>query len=434
MKRFSALVLISCACVIPLAWAQQSAGSPHPGKQWQPRHRIMDRMPQTPGATGHLGIYEPASRPAGLKTWDLGHHPNGTWADLYSVNSFGVAVGWGDVSGETRMIGVPLIGPHAGQWFDSGVSSDDVDGWSLEGGRISDTGLIVGGVKGENGHARAYAWTPNHPGSDLGTLEGDIGSVAIVVNPTGTLIGGVSYTDTKANPVAWTPEYGWHQGKLTVTWKIHKLPTGGMEQPGAVYADGTLSWWGPWGVNDLGQLAGDGWNENGSKEIAVVWNPIHGGRDWEILQLPHQSTFGFVSGHYWTEALSINNRAEIAGDASIDVDPGGAAPALWRLSPRTHTWEMTELPTLSGVRFGWNVAWAVNEIGDVVGWSTPVCCDWNDWSSIATRWMTRDPSFVKTIGFPGDWSLANDVNNLGIVVGHQNNSGDPVQAFAAAIR
>jgi probable HAF family extracellular repeat protein len=437
MKRFSILALVLSACLVPLAWAQQSAGPPHPGPQGLLRHHFMNAMPQTNGPTANLSFYGPASRAHGLKTWDLGHHPNGTWADLIGINNSGVAVGWGDVGGETRMVGVSLYGPDAGKWFDGGVSSDDVDGWSQEGGRISDTGLIVGGIKGENGYARAHLWAPHGVGIDLGTLEGDTGSVAITINHSGTLIGGVSFLETdtagEAHPVAWTPELGWHQGKPTITWKIHKLPTNGMEQPGAVYPDGTLSWWGPWGVNDRGQLTGDGWNDDGSKEIAVVWNPIHGGHGWEVQQLPHQSSYGFVSDHYWTEAIAINNLGEISGEASIDAPSCCSAPVLWRMSSRTHTWEMTEFPTLSGQRFGINHAYAINEAGDMVGFSTPICCSWDTYTAIATHWQAKDPSFIKAIGFPGDFSQAFGVTNSAIVVGYYSSGGGPDQAFAAAI-
>lgn len=436
MKRLYVLGLISCACLVPLAWAQQSAGPAHQGPQWLPWHRLMNGMPQGHGATANLSFYGPASRAAG-KTWDLG--ADGTWANLNGINNAGVAVGFGDVGDDAlRMVGVPLWGPDAGKWFDGGVSSNDNDWWMIEAGRISDTGLIVGGIAGENGFTMAHVWAPNQPGIDLGTLEGDTGSVAIDVNHSGTLIVGVSFllTDTTwgSTPVVWTPELGWHQGKLTVIWKIHELPRNGMENPGAVFSDGTLNWWGGWGVNDLGQIVGDGWNDAETEETAVVWNPIHGGQGWNVQQLPHQSSFGFISDHYWTEAISIDNCGEVAGDANIDVAPWGSAAALWRMSPKTHTWEMTELPTLTGMRFGRNAAYGIDEIGDMVGWSTPVCCDWNSTTNIAARWQTKDPSFVKAIGFSGDWSQAMGVNNSGIAVGYYSSSGGPTQAFAAAIR
>src|ERR1017187_3348926 len=111
MKRFSVLVLVLCACLVSVAGAQQSAGPPHLGKQRLLRRQILSGMPNTPGVTGNLGFAVPAAGAACPKTWDLGHDPDGTWADLYGVNNFGVAVGWGDVDGEMRMIGVALSGP-----------------------------------------------------------------------------------------------------------------------------------------------------------------------------------------------------------------------------------------------------------------------------------------------------------------------------------
>jgi uncharacterized membrane protein len=428
MKHLSVFVLISCACLVPLAWAQQSAGSQNSGIPQLLRHRIMNRMTQTPGAAYQLSTSAPASAANHLKTWDLGHYPGGTWAQLWGVNSFGIAAGWGDVAGEKRMIGVPLYGLSAGKWFDSGVSSQD-DIWGCCAG-ITDTALIVGSVTGKDGFAKAYAWSPNHGGMELGILAGDEGSEALAVNHLGTLIVGVSYrgiTCEIGNAVAWTPEIGWHDGKWAMTWKIHKLPTGGLDQPGRVYDGVTLNDWGGWGVNDLGQIAGDGWSDN-YDELAVVWNPIHGGREWELQQLPAQTNLPFAE-HKYTEALSINNRGQIVGVVTPVDGWTASLPALWTMSPRTHTWELTVLPTLLGEPAGWSTAWYINDLGDVVGQSVDA-----DGNSLATRWLTKDPSFVKAIGFPGDTSQALQVNNFGIVVGSYSSGGGPDQAFAAAIR
>ena len=427
MKRVGSLVLTLIACFVSATWAQPAAAVPRFGKQWLPRHRMVNGMPRTLGANG-LNSAAPAAAAATLKTWDLGTYPGGTWAQLLGINNFGVAAGWGDVAGDTRMIGVPLFGPNAGKWFESGVSSQD-DPWVPYGSAIADTGLIVGSITGKDGEARAYAWSPSHGGVDLGTLEGDKGSDAIAVNHLGTLIVGVSYPEAWdiSTAVAWTPEMRWHEGKWTVTWKIHKLPTGGLDQPGRVYEGDTLSYWGGWGVNDLGQIAGDGWSP--LSNLAVVWNPIHGGKEWEIQRLPSQSTHPIVADHMYTGVAGINNRGEIVGYVSAADGWSALLPALWTTSPKVHTWELTELPTLSGERTGscnWCV-WGINDLGDAVGQSVDA-----DGNYLATRWLTRNPSFVKAIGFPGDTSVAFYVNNLGIAVGSYN-SGGPDQAFAAAI-
>ncbi|MGD0580518.1 MAG: hypothetical protein ABSC08_16520, partial [Bryobacteraceae bacterium] len=84
-------------------------------------------------------------------------------------------------------------------------------------------------------------------------------------------------------------------------------------------------------------------------------------------------------------------------------------------------------------RFGINHAYAINEAGDMVGFSTPICCSWDTYTAIATHWQAKDPSFIKAIGFPGDFSQAFGVTNSAIVVGYYSSGGGPDQAFAAAI-
>ncbi len=373
-----------------------------------------------------------------VKVYDLGHYPpDGTWAELWSVNSFGVAVGWGDVaSSDVRMIGVPVLGPHAGRWFECGVTSGDSTnyGWVGEPVAISDTGMIVGNIKGEAPYSRAYAWAPNRAGTDLGTLQGDAGSAAITVNRLGTLIVGVSYGDSGSTPVVWTPEVEWNHGQPTTTWEIHKLPTGGLDQPGQVWEGVTLNWWGAYGVNDLGQIVGDAWSDN-YDEIAVIWNPIHGGQGWAIQQLPHKSSFPIVYDHKYTEALAINNQGEIVGDANVGegwCDENGVCttlPAFWNVeSPGAHSWKLIELTTLSGMRQGWDLAYGINDLGDIVGVSIDA-----GGNSLATLWVTRNPTKPQVLGFPGDWSEAFHVNNFGIAVGHYGIGDGPSQAAAVAI-
>ena len=95
---------------------------------------------------------------------------------------------------------------------------------------------------------------------------------------------------------------------------IQKLPTGGLEKPGKVFKGVILNNWSGWGVNDFGQIVGDAWSDN-FDEIAVVWNPAAGGREWKVQQLPHRSSYPIVATHKYTEALAINNRGEDQGDS-----------------------------------------------------------------------------------------------------------------------
>jgi len=379
------------------------------------------------------------------KTWDLGVYPRGSTAALQSINDFGVAMGWGDVpvegGTETRMIGIPLFGFSAGQWFQSGVSIGEDD--TGDAGGISNTGIIVGNILGSNGWPEAYAWTPNHAGFHLGRYSDDDGSGAIAINHSGTLIVGNSGKllqdgTMKVTPVVWTSNVIWKDGGPTLSWEIHALPTGGWETPSAVFDGIALNFWGGWGVNDYGQIAGDGWtsDENGNYwEIAVVWTPTKGGKEWKIQRLPT------AVDHPYTEALGINDLGEIVGDVwGWTGNLQGAFPALYKQDPRKKTWSVSVLPTTSpDLDYGWSVAWGINDLGDIVGY----CTDEN-WIGKATRWNSHDLSFAKSLGFPGGTSAAYGVNNLGIAVGGYQNtvsydeSGNPIfgpeQAVAVRFR
>ena len=115
----------------------------------------------------------------------------------------------------------------------------------------------------------------------------------------------------------------------------------------------------------------------------------------------------------YNEALSINNSGEIVGD----VWDWNAFPALWKKDPQRHSWSVNVLPTTPALDYGWSVAWDINDPGDIVGY----CTDEN-WISKATRWNTHDLSLVESLGFPGDTSAADGVNNSGIAVGGYRNA------------
>lgn len=358
------------------------------------------------------------------KVYDLGHYPGGTWAEMHGINDSGVAVGVGDVAGDTRLIGVPLFGHNANDWFESGVSSGAVDEVLPA---ISNTGIMAGSINGDNGKPEAFAWMPNDAGYHLGTLPGDFASYAYAINHTGTLIVGQTVGEVegtfRVTAVVWTPRVNWTDGRPTLTWEIHALPTGGLEQPGAVFEGVALRYWGGWGVNDLGQIAGDAYYYDPDLdewwEIAVVWNPAKHGKGWELERL------AMADGFAYTEALGINNLGEIVGD----VWESSAFPALWKKDLKKNSWSVKVLPVASGLTYGWSVAMGINELGDIVGPSTD-----ENWNNMATRWNSHDIRFVKLLGFPGDSSIAFGVNNLGIAVGGYVSGTDPEQAVAVKFR
>jgi hypothetical protein len=442
MKRITILACILGMYFVSTAWAQQPATKPPIGRH--PQHRMASLLEKAQ-RTAQLGSHRAfAIRSDASKTWDLGFYSDASMTALQSVNDFGVAMGWADmpVEGETEthMIGIPLIGFHAGQWFDTGVISGEND--SGEAGAISNTGIIAGNIMDSNGWPEAYAWMPNHTGVRLGRYSDangvDDGSIAIGMNHSGTLIVGNSGKllpdgTTRAIPIVWTSKVVWNDGQPALSWTLQALPTGGLEKLGAVFDGIALNAWGGWGVNDSGQIAGDGWfNDPVSGEwweIAVVWTPIKGGTGWKIQRLPMSTDFPY------NEALGINDLGEIVGD----VWEANAFPALYQQDPKTRKWSVHVLPTTSpDLNYGWSVAWSINELGDIVGY----CTDENSIGH-ATRWNSHNLSFAESLGFPGDTSAAYGVNNLGIAVGgYQNISYDadgnpiygPEQAAAARFR
>ena len=437
------LVLL-CFGFISSFWAQGQGQTTRPAKHLTPQQRMANLLSKA-RRTARTGSYlAPANVPDKSKVWDLGVYPGGSASALQGINDFGVAMGWGDVpiegGTETRMIGVPLFGVHAGQWFDSGLAAGEDD--TMEAGGISDNGIIVGNIMDSNGWPVAYAWIPNHGGFLLGKYADDDGSGAIAINHSGTLIVGNSGKlledgTIRATPLVWTSKVIWNHGQPTLSWKMHVLPTGGLEKPGAVFDGIALIAWGGWGVNDSGQIAGDGWFYDPVLdeywEIAVVWTPLEGGKKWKVQRLPMSADLPY------TEALGINDQGEIVGDVWGWTDNfQGALPALWNIR-NGKTWSLKVLPTTSGLDYGWSVVWGINELGDMVG-----LCTNENWIGKATRWNTHNRGFVKSLDFPGDTSGAFGLNNQGIAVGEYQSivsydeDGNPVfgppQAVAVQFR
>ncbi|HYA22620.1 MAG TPA: hypothetical protein VEF05_00580 [Terriglobales bacterium] len=419
MKRISILACILAMYFVSTAWAQQPATRPHLGRH--PQHGIAKLLSKAQRMAQPRSYRASAIASDASKTWDLGFYSDATTTALQSINDFGVAMGWADmpVTGgtETHMIGIPLIGFNAGQWFDTGIISGEND--AGEAGAISNTGIIAGNIMDSDGSPEAYAWIPNHGGVRLGKYSDangvDDGSIAIGINHSGTLIVGnsgktLSDGTFRAVPLVWTSKVVWNDGRPTLSWQLHALPTGGLEKLGAVFDGIALDVWGAWGVNDSGQIAGDGWTHDASGnywEIAVVWTPVKGGTGWRIQRLP------VAAGITYNEALGINDLGEIVGD----VWDSNAFPALYQQDPKTRKWFVHVLPTTSpDLDYGWSIAWSINDLGDIVGY----CSDEN-WTGHATRWNSHDLSFAESLGFPGDTSAAYGVNNLGIAVGGYQN-------------
>jgi len=320
------------------------------------------------------------------KVYDLGTYPGGDWAQLEAINDFGVAVGVGDVpGGSMHPLAVQLFGPNASRW-DLGT----LGGEAINCTGIANTGLIVGSSANTQGLDQGF-WRPLFGEmKGLDSLPGDTSSVAYGVNKLGTFIVGDSYGDLSEAAVVWTPEVVWKQGKPAVTWKIRKL-----DVDGEAYS-----------VNNSGQIVGIVWDDFWNY-YAVIWNPLPGGKGWRSTMLPASQDYP----NAW--AAYINERGEIVG-AVISAAWDVYLPALWRPNPQGKTWELTLLPTLSGLAEGVYIAFGINDFGDIVG--SKFNPQWGE-NPLAVRWSTKDPNFVQLLGFPGERNTARCVNNLRIAGG-----------------
>jgi probable HAF family extracellular repeat protein len=361
-----------------------------------------------------------------VKFYDLGHYQGGTWAEPRDINDSGVVVGYGDISsGYTRPIGVPVFGPHAGQWFDLGTLGGDRMDMEVMCMAIADTGMIVGhsAIKGGD-IVHAFAWTPKSGMVDIGTLanlgprySGYNFSLAYGTNKAGTLIAGWSSTEFEGPemlPVVWTPQVVWTSGRPITTWKIQKLDMGDLTS-----ATGWLAMF----ANDSGQIIGTATNADGV-QIAVLWNPLPRGGGWKIMQLPVPADYPSA------EPFDINNRGEIVGDVATQ-DWSTYFPALWK--PVEHSgkaYGLTVLPTLTGLLKGSADAEGINDLGDIVGGSLDA-----EGNYFASRWSTRNPHSVQLLlSVPGGWSWATKVNNNGVATGSYGNATVPENTVVWQLR
>ena len=145
-----------------------------------------------------------------------------------------------------------------------------------------------------------------------------------------------------------------------------------------------------------------------------------GGKDWKISKLDSKDS-------PFAEALDINNRGEIVGDVYTS-DYSAALPSLWSVHPCQNSRKLTLLTTLSGSPQGYDVAYGINDLGDIVGASNDADENW-----LATGWSSKRPNFAQVLGFPANWSVAKKVNNFRIAVGGYGIGDNPEQAAAVPL-
>jgi len=154
----------------------------------------------------------------------------------------------------------------------------------------------------------------------------------------------------------------------------------------------------PWRIVDLGlgdNSHADAINEHGH----AVGSGAAGGFLWRRGSVTY---LGHLPGHLTSQPTDVNNRDEVVG-YSIAVD-GTSHAFLWRRGV------MTDLGGLPGGDNSY--AMAINDRGDIVGFSAGAS---DNGELRAVRWHHGRMTVLET---PSDHSIANDINNGGVIVGN----------------
>jgi probable HAF family extracellular repeat protein len=314
-------------------------------------------------ANGHAGAVDIAITPVGPRPdvhaflWtpdsgmaDLGVLPGCTQSIARAINDLTQVVG--------SCLTVSGLRPFI--WTASGgmteLSGFPAAGWANASG-IDNSGQVVGSHSTPNG-TRAFLWTATDGPIDLGTLPGAQNSYGRAINNNGTVIG-----QSGGRPFRWTAARGMEELVIpsTVT--------------GALLI----------GINDQGQIVGQGSSGNDATQRAILWGTD--GKATEVM-----CCFAY--------AASVNSVGNIAGM----VGPGRHA-FIW-----TPTSGITELGTLPGMSAG--SADGINDQDQVIGTSRGGALDraflWSRASGM--RDLGGLPGRASSFGFA--------VNNRGQVVGY----------------
>ena len=290
------------------------------------------------------------------------------------------------------------------------VNLSSLGGSENAGNSINDQSLIAGFANlPDNNSRHALAWLYGFP-FDLGTLGGPNSAVAWPVKNTNGLIAGIAQTTTPqprgetwscrsffalpTRAVATCLGVVWEEGK------IRALPTLGGDNGFAT------------GANNHRQVVG--WAENKVLDSscvlpqvlqfrATLWGP-NLDQVRELPPLPGDST---------SAATGINDKGQVIGiSGACGTAVGGVSArhaVLWEKGKPTH------LGNLGGI--AWNTPMAINERGDIVGFSNISAADGTVFNAHGFLW-TRGRGLEEIRPLPGDSiSQALGINEQRQIVG-----------------
>lgn len=171
-------------------------------------------------------------------------------------------------------------------------------------------------------------------------------------------------------------------------------------------------------INDSGWVAGSAWTPEGA-EHAFLWKPGSGLIDLGSL-------------YNISRAYGLNNRGEVVGVTGDDPE----RPFYW-----TAAEGMIELPLLGGTDgvSGSGIAYAINDAGDIVGYSTINTLPFPGFES-ATLWRSRTapPLNLTDLAVPGSdvatFARAFAISRSGVIAGYDAADSPPLHPRGAVWR
>ena len=303
---------------------------------------------ETTGDQGNEGFYW--SHTTGMV--GLGYLPGDVFSYATAMNRYGQVVGYSTQS--------DVQNPEPFSWTVSG-GMDEIgpSGTIGEASAINARGQVVGYITNAEYRYEAFLWSAKRGMTLLGTSGGDA-SYATAINDKGQVVGWTLDASGVAEAFSWTA-------------------SGGMVGLGP-QTDIAVA------VNGKGQVIANGY---GNPQDAYVWTQMGG-----LVDL------GTLGGNV-TQASAENNGGDIVGSSTV-IDDGSenSEPFLW-----TPSAGMTDI----GPPSDQGVANAVNSTGEVVGTD-------GDETELAFAW-TSSGGMVDLGTLGGTYSEATAVNNNGDVVG-----------------
>ena len=299
------------------------------------------------------------------------------------------------------------------------VNLSSLGGSENAGNSINDHALVAGFANlPDNNSRHAMLWLYGFR-FDLGTLGGPNSNVPWPVKNTSGLIAGIAQTTTpQPRGETWscrsffaTPTRA-AATCLGVVWeegKIRALPTLGGNNGFAT------------GANNHRQVVG--WAENTVEDPscvrpqilqfrATLWGPDLD----KVRELPP------LTGDSTSAATGINDKGQVIGiSGACGTAVGGVAArhaVLWEKGKPIH------LGNLGGI--AWNTPMALNERGDIVGFSNISAADGAAFNARAFLWERGRMMDLNEL-VPDDYAdhlyTANDINNLGQITGYTVKAG-----------